>query len=148
MSKLNDLFQEYSSERQHELTEDQFAAILQLVPGLMIASSDGVMDSKELSLVSKFSKMMGDELIPDDVEGVTEKEEKLMNDIRAELQFILKHKSKWGDKILDALKETIADDKRKKEFVGEAMHLFASTSGGLSSDEEKHIDALYEKLGL
>lgn len=145
---MNELFQEYSSERTHELTEDQFAAIIQLVPGLLIAASDGVMDSRELGLVSKFSKMMGDELIPDDVEGVVEKEEKLMNEIRNELQFILKHKSKWGDKILDALKEAIKDDKRKKEFVGEAMHLFASASGGLSSDEEKHIDQLYDRLGL
>lgn len=148
MSKLDELFNDYSTARQHELSQDQFAAILQLVPGLMVASSDGVMDSKELSLVSKFSRMMGDELIPDDVEGVVEKEEKLMKDIQAELQFILKHISQWRDKILDALAEMIKDDKRKKEFVGEAMHLFASTSGGLSPEEEKHIDELYERLGI
>ena len=148
MAKVDELFSEYSAAKSTDLTADQFAAILKLVPGLLIASSDGVMDSKELSLVKKFASMMGDELIPDSVEGVVEKEEKLMNGIQAELQYVMKHISVWKEKILDALKENIANDKKQKEFVGEVMHMFASTSGGYSREEEKKIDEMYERLGL
>jgi hypothetical protein len=92
--------------------------------------------------------MMGDELIPDNVEGVVEKEEKLMKDIRTELQFIMKNISAWREKILDALAENIKNDKKQKEFVGEVMHLFASTSGGYSTEEEKKIDEMYTRLSL
>jgi hypothetical protein len=106
------------------------------------------MDSRELGLVNKFAGMMGDELIPDNVEGVVEKEEKLMKDIRTELQFIMKNISAWREKILDALAENIKNDKKQKEFVGEVMHLFASTSGGYSTEEEKKIDEMYTRLSL
>jgi tellurite resistance protein len=148
MPKVDELFKEYGAARKHDLSNDQFTAILKIVPGLLIASSDGVMDSKELNLVNKFSKMMGDELIPDDVEGATEKEEKLMKDIRSELQFIMKNTSTWKEKILDALSENIQGDKKQKEFVGEIMHMFASTSGGYSKEEEKKIDEMYARLSL
>lgn len=148
MAKVDDLFSEYSAEKPNDLTVDQFAAILKLVPGLLIASSDGVMDAKEIALVKKFASMMGDELIPDDVEGVVEKEEKLMSDISAELQYIMKHISTWKEKILDAITENIQEDKKQKEFVGEVMHMFASTSGGYSREEEKKIDEMYERLKL
>ena len=148
MAKVDELFSEYSSSRANDLNVEQFTAILKLVPGLIIASSDGVMDSRELNLVNKFAGMMGDELIPDNVEGVVEKEEKLMKDIRTELQFIMKNISQWREKILDALAENIKNDKKQKEFVGEVMHLFASTSGGYSSEEEKKIDEMYERLSL
>ena len=148
MSNIDQLFQEYSAERQHELTQEQFSAVLKLVPGLLVASSDGVLDPRELILINKFAKMMGDELIPDDVEGVAEKEEKLMNDIANELQYMVKNISKWEEKILDALAENIKGDKRQIEFVAEAMQLLASTSGGLSAGEEKRIDELYDRLGL
>ncbi|HEX9650560.1 MAG TPA: hypothetical protein VGA21_08365 [Cyclobacteriaceae bacterium] len=148
MAKVDELFSEYSSSRAHDLNVDQFTAILKLVPGLIIATSDGVMDSRELGLVNKFAGMMGDELIPDNVEGVVEKEEKLMKDIRTELQFIMKNISAWREKILDALAENIKNDKKQKEFVGEVMHLFASTSGGYSTEEEKKIDEMYTRLSL
>lgn len=148
MAKIDELFSEYSAEKPTDLNVTQFLAVLKLVPGLLIASSDGVMDSKEIALVKKFAGLMGDELIPDDVEGVVEKEEKLMNDIKDELHYIMKHISTWKEKILDALAESIADDKKQKEFVGEVMHMFASTSGGYSREEEQKIDEMYDRLSL
>ena len=148
MSKLDDLFEEYTKAREHKLTKEQFATVIGLIPGLMVATSDGVLDSREWSLVDRMSGMLGDEFIPDDVDDVVAKEEALMKEIKREIGFIVKHLSDWEAKILDALKEHIAGNQKTKDFVGSAMHLFASTSSGYDIDEERKIDDLYDRLGL
>ena len=148
MSKLDDLFEEYTGVREHRLTKEQFATVVSLIPGLMVATSDGVIDSREWSLVDRMSGMLGDEFIPDDVDDVIAKEEALMKEIKREIGFIVKNLSDWDAKILDALKEHLASNQKAKDFVGSAMHLFASTSSGYDIDEERKIDDLYDKLGL
>jgi len=148
MQKIEELFNEYSSVRSHQLTQDQFATVLSLIPALIVATSDGVMDSKEWTLVNKLAKMLGDELIPDDIEGVIEKEEALMKVIRDEVGYIMRNISKWEEKVMDALKEHVADNTKSKEFISETMHLFAATSSGFSKQEEEKIDSLTETLGL
>ncbi len=148
MSKLDDLFEEYTRVREHKLTKEQFATVISLIPGLMVATSDGVIDSREWSLVDRMSGMLGDEFIPDDVDDVVAKEEALMKEIKREIGFIVKHLSEWDVKILDALKEYLVSNEKAKDFVGSAMHLFASTSSGYDIDEERKIDDLYDKLGM
>lgn len=144
---LDNLFSQYSQERDHSLSKQQFAALLKLVPALMVASSDGL-DSREKSLVNKLTKMMGDELIPDDVEGVLDKEEVLMKNLQEELNYILKNISRLRPQIIAALKDQLAEDEKSKDFVSEAMYLFAGASSGFSKEEEKTIDDITEELGI
>jgi len=82
------------------------------------------------------------------VDDVVAKEEALMKEIKREIGFIVKHLSEWDVKILDALKEYLVSNEKAKDFVGSAMHLFASTSSGYDIDEERKIDDLYDKLGM
>jgi len=148
MSKIDELFKEYGAQRTHNLSKDQFGSILKLIPALLVATSDGVMDSREWVLVDKLTRMMGDELIPDDVENVVEKEEVLMRSIRDEIGFIMRTISKWEEAIIQSLKEEIKDSVRDQEFVEEAMFMFARTSADYSEDEEEKIDQLCDQLGI
>ncbi len=148
MQKVDQLFDSYSQSRDHNLTKEQFVSVISMVPALLVANSDGVLDTKEMMLVGKLSAMLGDEFIPDDVENVDEKEKEMMNAIKAELQHILRNASSLENDILDALKEHGASNPKSKEFMEHAMHLFAGASGGYSSDEEKKMDELYDRLGL
>ena len=148
MSKLDELFKDYSAQRTHNLSKDQFGAILKLIPALLVATSDGVMDSREWVLVDKLTRMMGDELIPDDVENVVEKEEQLMRSIRDEIGYIMRTISTWQEAIIQAVKEEIKDTERDQEFVEEAMFMFARTSADTSEEEEEKIDDLCAQLGI
>ncbi len=146
--KLDQLFEQYSQERSHSLSKNEFATLLKLMPALLVATSDGIMDSREWTMVDKMTKMMGDELIPDDVENAVEKEQQLMRSFRDEADYIMKSASKWREPIMAALKEVLAEDKRSKEFVNESMWLFAGTSAGLSKEEEDKIDEIAAQLNL
>ena len=148
MSQLDQLFKDYSAQRTHTLTKEQFAAILKLIPALLVATSDGVMDSREWVLVDKLTRMMGDELIPDDVENVVEKEDELMRAIRDEIGFIMRTISNWQEGIIQSVKELIKDSERDQEFVEEAMFMFARTSADYSEEEEEKIDQLCDQLGI
>jgi len=148
MSKLDELFKDYGTKRSHNLSKDQFGSILKLIPALLVATSDGVMDSREWVLVDKLTRMMGDELIPDDVENVVEKEEQLMRSIRDEIGYIMRTISTWQEAIIQAVKEEIKDTERDREFVEEAMFMFARTSADYSEDEEEKIDELCGQLGI
>ena len=148
MSKLDELFKDYGTKRSHNLSKDQFGSILKLIPALLVATSDGVMDSREWVLVDKLTRMMGDELIPDDVENVVEKEELLMRSIRDEIGYIMRTISTWQEAIIQAVKEEIKDTVRDQEFVEEAMFMFARTSADYSDEEEEKIDELCGQLGI
>ena len=148
MSKLDTLFDKYQAERSSELNVNQFGAMLRMVPGLLVATSDGVMDTKEWVLVDKMARMMGDELIPDDVDDVVAKEEALITTMKEEIRFLMLNVSDWRDEIMEALKDDISGDKKAKDFVGQAMYLFAGTSSGLSYEEERKIDELHDMLEI
>ena len=67
---------------------------------------------------------------------------------RTEFRYLLDHIDKWRKKFLNALKDTIKDDKMDKEFVLETMYLFANISGGISPEEQSEIDSLSHRLEL
>lgn len=146
MSKIDQLFKEYTQERYIKLNKEQFVYIVNLFPALRVVMSDGIVDQDEWVTVKRLAKILGDEFASDDLGE--EKEENLMLIYRAEFRHLVKNLDKWQDKFLAALKDYFNENEPSKEFVVETMYLFASASDGVSEEENEVIEYLTKELGL
>lgn len=146
MSKIDQLFKEYTQERFIKLNKEQFVYIVNLFPALRVVMSDGIVDQEEWITVKRLAKILGDEFASDDLGE--EKEENLMLIYRAEFRHLIKNLDKWQDKFLAALKDYFNENEPSKEFVVETMYLFASASDGVSEEENEVIEYLTKELGL
>lgn len=146
MSKIDQLFKEYTQERFIKLNREQFVYIVNLFPAFRVVMSDGIVDQEEWITVKRLAKILGDEFASDDLGE--EKEENLMLIYRAEFRHIIKNLDKWEDKFLAALKDYFTENETSKEFVVETMYLFASASDGVSEEENEVIEYLTRELGL
>ncbi|MGJ3236499.1 hypothetical protein [Marivirga sp.] len=146
MSKIDQLFKEYTQERYIKLNREQFVYIVNLFPALRVVMSDGIMDQEEWITVKRLAKILGDEFASEDLGE--EKEENLMLIYRAEFRHLLKNLDKWQSKFLAALKDYFNENDTSKEFVVETMYLFASASDGVSAEENEVIEYLTKQLGL
>ncbi len=146
MSKIDQLFKEYTRERFINLNKEQFVYIVNLFPALRVVMSDGIVDQDEWVTVKRLAKILGDEFASDDLGE--EKEENLMLIYRAEFRHLVKNLDKWQDKFLAALKDYFNENEPSKEFVVETMYLFASASDGVSEEENEVIEFLTKELGL
>jgi tellurite resistance protein len=146
MSKIDQLFKEYTQDRYIKLNKEQFVYIVNLFPALRVVMSDGIVDQDEWVTVKRLAKILGDEFASDDLGE--EKEENLMLIYRAEFRHLVKNLDKWQDKFLAALKDYFNENEPSREFVVETMYLFASASDGVSEDENEVIEYLTKELGL
>jgi tellurite resistance protein len=146
MSKIDQLFQEYTEDRFIKLNKEQFVYIVNLFPALRVVMSDGIVDQDEWLTVKKLAQILGDEFASDDFGE--EKEENLMLVYKAEFRYLIKNLDKWQSKFLAALKDYFNENEPSKEFVMETMYLFASASEGVSEEENEVIEFLTEELGL
>lgn len=146
MSKIDQLFKEYTQERFIKLNKEQFVYIVNLFPALRVVMSDGIVDQEEWITVKRLAKILGDEFASEDLGD--EKEENLMLIYRAEFRHLIKKLDKWEDKFLAALKDYFNENGSSREFVVETMYLFASASDGVSQEENEVIEYLTKELGL
>jgi tellurite resistance protein len=146
MSKIDQLFKEYTQERFINLNKEQFVYILNLFPALRVVMSDGIVDQDEWVTVKRLAKILGDEFATEDLGE--EKQENLMLIYRAEFRHLVKNLDKWQTKFLEALKDYFNENETSKEFVVETMYLFASASDGVSEEENEVIEFLTTELGL
>jgi tellurite resistance protein len=146
MSKIDQLFKEYTQQRFIKLNREQFVYIVNLFPALRVVMSDGIMDQEEWVTVKRLAKILGDEFASEDLGE--EKEENLMLIYRAEFRHLLKNLDQWQAKFLSALKDYFNENDTSKEFVVETMYLFASASDGVSEEENEVIEFLTKELGL
>jgi tellurite resistance protein len=146
MSKIDQLFKEYTEERYIKLNREQFVYIVNLFPALRVVMSDGIMDQEEWITVKRLAKILGDEFASEDLGE--EKEENLMLIYRAEFRHLLKNLDKWQSKFISALKDYFNENVTSKEFVVETMYLFASASDGVSAEENEVIEYLTKELEL
>ncbi|SMG24482.1 hypothetical protein SAMN05661096_01459 [Marivirga sericea] len=146
MSKIDQLFKEYTQERFIKLNKEQFVYIVNLFPALRVVMSDGIVDQDEWVTVKRLAKILGDEFASEDLGE--EKEENLMLIYRSEFRHLVKNLDKWQTKFLDALKDYFKENETSKEFVVETMYLFASASDGVSEEENEVIEFLTQELGL
>ncbi len=137
MSKIDQLFKEYTQERFIKLNKEQFVYIVNLFPALRVVMSDGIVDQEEWLTVKRLAKILGDEFASEDLGE--EKEENLMLIYRAEFRHLVRNLDKWQDKFLAALKDYFNEKEPSKEFVVERMYLFTSASKCFSKGKSEMI---------
>ena len=67
---------------------------------------------------------------------------------RTEFRYLLENIDRWKKRFLNALKSHLEDQTDDKEFVLEAMYLFANAADGISDEEHEIIEELSERLSL
>ena len=139
------LLEEYRKTRKSELSIDQFTYILKIYPSLLVCMSDGKLDKEEWDGVLNISKGLALLYIDQQPNTSAEKIESLF---RTEFKYLLENIDKWEKKFLNTLKNYLDDNSDEKEFVYEAMYLFANAADGISHDEQRKIDELSSRLSL
>lgn len=139
------LLEEYHKVRKSDLSIDQFTYILKIYPSLLVCMSDGKLDKEEWDGVLNISKGLA-LLYLDQMPNTNA--EKVENLFRTEFRYLLENIDKWEKKFLNTLKNYLDDHHDEKEFVYEAMYLFANAADGISHEEQRAIDELSSRLSL
>lgn len=136
-TKIDDLYTEYTQKRYLDINKEQFIYLVNLMPAVTVAMSDGIIDSSEWATVKSLTKILGEEFATEDLG--TEKEENLMLIYRGEMRYLIKHKNEWNDKFMSALKEYFSENDSSKDFVEETLELFT---------EDDQADEIRASLGI
>lgn len=139
------LFEEYYKSRNSELSLDQFTYILKIYPSLLVCMSDGKLDKEEWDGVLSISKGLALLYLDQMPNASAEKMEQLF---RTEFRYLLENIDKWEKKFLNTLRNFLEEHPGDKEFVQEAMYLFANAADGISHEEQRAIDTLSGRLSL
>ncbi|MEQ6167245.1 MULTISPECIES: hypothetical protein [unclassified Ekhidna] len=139
------LLEEYHKVRKSELSIDQFTYILKIYPSLLVCMSDGKLDKEEWDGVLNISKGLALLYLDQMPNTNAEKVEGLF---RTEFRYLLENIDKWEKKFLNTLKSYLEEHSDEREFVYEAMYLFANAADGISADEQRTIDSLTSRLSL
>ncbi|WP_462247246.1 hypothetical protein [Ekhidna sp.] len=139
------LLEEYHKTRKSDLSIDQFTYILKIYPSLLVCMSDGKLDPEEWDGVLGISKGLAllylDQIPNSNAESI----ETLF---RTEFRYLLENIDKWEKKFLNTLKSYLEEHPDEKEFVYEAMYLFANAADGIAHEEQRTIDKLASRLSL
>lgn len=122
LSKIDELFKEYTQKRNLDINKEQFIYLVNLLPACLLAMSDGIVDHDEWDTVKSLTKILGEEFATEDLG--TEKEENLMLIYRGEMRYLIKHKEKWQEKFMIALKEYFTENDAATDFIEETLELF------------------------
>ena len=139
------LFEEYLKVRKSTLSLDQFTYILKIYPSLLVCMSDGKLDKEEWDGVLSISKGLALLYLEQIPNANAEKIEQLF---RTEFRYLLENIDKWEKKFINTLKNYLEAHPDDKEFVSEAMYLFANAADGIAHEEQRAIDQLSARLSL
>lgn len=136
------LFEEYLKIRRIDITIDHFIYLINLYPSLLVCMSDGVLDKEEWDGVLRIADGLADAY------AEPEEKEQMAQLFRTEFRYLLENIDRWKKKFLNALRSRLEEHTEDKEFVMEAMYLFANASDGISDIEQSTIEELSERLSL
>lgn len=139
------LLEEYMKTRKSDLGIDQFTYILKIYPALLVCMSDGKLDKEEWDGVLSISKGLALLYLDQIPNASAEKIEQLF---RTEFRYLLENIDKWEKKFLNTLRNYLDEHQSEKEFVQEAMYLFANAADGIAHEEQRTIDTLSARLSL
>lgn len=139
------LFEEYLKIRKIDIRAEHFTYLINLYPSLLVCMSDGVLDKEEWEGVLRIADGLADAYVesPD-----PEVKAKMAQLFRTEFRYLLENIDRWKKKFLNALKSRLENSPEDKEFVMEAMYLFANAADGISDEEQEIIEELSERLSL
>lgn len=140
LSKIDELFKEYTQKRYLDVNKEQFIYLVNLMPACLVAMSDGIMDHNEWDTVKSLTKILGEEFATEDLGS--EKEENLMLIYRGEMRYLIKHKEEWQIKFMEALKEYFIENEAAKDFTEETIDLF------VKDDIVPEVVKLKSQLGI
>ncbi len=139
------LLEEYMKTRKSDLSIDQFTYILKIYPSLLVCMSDGKLDKEEWDGVLSISKGLALLYLDQTPSANAEQIEQLF---RTEFRYLLENIDKWEKKFLNTLRNYLEQHNDEKEFVQEAMYLFANAADGIAHEEQRTIDQLSSRLSL
>ena len=139
------LLKEYLKIRKSNLSLDQFTYILKIYPSLLVCMSDGKLDDAEWHGVLNISKGLALLYIDQQPNAKAEEIEVLF---RTEFKYLLENIDRWEKKFINTLSNFLEESPEDKEFVFEAMYLFANAADGISHEEQRTIDRLASRLAL
>lgn len=139
------LLKEYLKIRKSNLSLDQFTYILKIYPSLLVCMSDGKLDDAEWHGVLNISKGLALLYIDQQPNAKAEEIEVLF---RTEFKYLLENIDRWEKKFINTLSNFLIESPDDKEFVYEAMYLFANAADGISHEEQRTIDKLASRLSL
>ena len=139
------LLQEYLKIRKSNLSIDQFTYILKIYPSLLVCMSDGKLDDAEWHGVLNISKGLALLYLDQQPNAKAEEIEVLF---RTEFKYLLENIDRWEKKFINTLSNYLEEHTDDKEFVFEAMYLFANAADGISHEEQRTIDRLASRLSL
>ena len=139
------LLDEYLKTRKSDLNLDQFTYILKIYPSLLVCMSDGKLDKEEWDGVLSISKGLALLYLDQTPNANAEQIEQVF---RTEFRYLLENIDKWEKKFLNTLRNYLEQHSDEKEFVQEAMYLFANAADGIAHEEQRAIDELSSRLSL
>ena len=139
------LLQEYLKIRKSNLSIDQLTYIVKIYPSLLVCMSDGKLDDAEWHGVLNISKGLALLYLDQQPNAKAEEIEVLF---RTEFKYLLENIDRWEKKFINTLSNYLEEHAEDKEFVFEAMYLFANAADGISHEEQRTIDRLASRLSL
>lgn len=139
------LLEEYHKIRKSDLSIDQFTYILKIYPSLLVCMSNGKLQKEEWDSILNISKGLAMLYLDQMPNANAEQIESLF---RTEFRYLLENIEKWEKKFLNTLRSYLEEHPDDKEFVFEAMYLFANAADGISHDEQRTIDQVASRLSL
>ena len=139
------LYTEYRKNRLTSLTLDQFTSFLAFFPVLLVAASDGIVDSDEWQYCRKLAYGLGASYSEELDNNQTER---LTISYRKEFGYLLQNLKTWEEPFLVALEHYFNLNNYAKKFVAQTAWLFADASDGVSQTEKMKMRELAQRYNL
>jgi len=144
--QIEKLFKEYRRVRPVKMDVQQFTYLVNLFPAMMVVMADDLLDTTEWDAVKSLARAMAQSLPEERLEP--EEQEGLERVFITEFRYLLDNTERWKSKFLNALSDYVKENDQNKEFILEAMYLFANASEGISVEEQQSINELSRRLNL
>jgi len=144
--QIEKLFKGYRRIRPVKMNIEQFTYLVQLFPAMLVVMADDLLDVTEWEAVKSLARAMA-QSVQDEVLDA-EEQEGLERVFVTEFRYLLDNTDRWKSKFLNALNDYVKQNDQNKEFILEAMYLFANASDGISPEEQQSINELSRRLKL
>lgn len=144
------LYEQYMQERSWTpnnlpLSVEQFELLVVFFPCLIVAASDGIIDKEEWVYIKYLARFTTSSLSPEP-EGEVKKA--LEKSYFKEFSYLAANLAHWRPSFFKALHEILEKDPDAKEYILDALYLFADASDGTSAEEKASINQIIEELKL
>lgn len=143
---IEQVFEEYQRTRNANLSQEEFAEMLCLIPILLVAVSDQNVDSIEMGYLTGLVHELV--LIRSSNGEKDDTLQRLKQVYMAELNYLIRNMRYWEDKLLNATHQLLERDEKLRRQVLLRMRAVAESSSGVNSYEQAKIGILFERLGL